>query len=643
MNRIQIQNRQGLISRSCLVEVIATNFSTITTPEVVQASIELPSMPSQVEVKVEIPISNVNAQQAPEVVEASIVEQTTMPSQVESPISNANARQWEERNKLCILIYKAASKGDWNEVDTAPRSNKSAGRLEITERGERPLHIAAANKQTAFVHDLVKQLDKEDLKLPNNYGDTTFSFAAISGVVEIAKVMYEKNNALPTIRDKNQLSPIQRAASMGKKKMVQYLYDITPVNKDFKAKERMDILVALIDSDMYDIALKILEADRYIVRRTPKSTKGSALHALARKPLSHYGTSQEWLCERLVRIVPHIHCFKRIYGSIQKRRQAILLVEKLCEQILILEGSEISNLFNETPILTDATKIGNIEFMTLLISSFPELVWRIDSDKHSIFHVAVIYRQEKVFSLIHHTKAIKDLLILKTDKEKNNILHLAVKLPPSSRLNSVSGAALQMQSELRWFKEVEKILRPLDVRNKNKQGKTPRELFTEEHEKLRKAGEKWMKDTATSCMVVATLIATVALNASFTVPDGNKEAHNRWFTVFVTSNAVAMFSSAASIMTFLSILTSRYGEDDFLYILPVKLMVGLFTLFASIVCMLLKFSATYFLAHKEEKPGISPKIVAGLALLPITLYVMLNFRLWNSLIRSTIQPSRFMS
>ncbi|CAA2965034.1 ankyrin repeat-containing NPR4-like [Olea europaea subsp. europaea] len=79
-----------------------------------------------------------------------------------------------------------------------------------------------------------------------------------------------------------------------------------------------------------------------------------------------------------------------------------------------------------------------------------------------------------------------------------------------------------MQSELRWFKEVEKILRPLDVRNKNKQGKTPRELFTEEHEKLREAGEKWIKDTATSCMVVATLIATVALNASFTVSDGNK-------------------------------------------------------------------------------------------------------------------------
>ncbi|CAA2990513.1 Ankyrin repeat-containing protein At3g12360 [Olea europaea subsp. europaea] len=270
--------------------------------------------------------------------------------------------------------------------------------------------------------------------------------------------------------------------------------------------------------------------------------------------------------------------------------------------------------------------------------------------------------------------------MLYTEKNSNNnILHLAAKLAPSSRLNSVSGAALQMQRELQWFKEVEKHLRPSDVQKKNedekrpremfteqneklrealqevekilrssdvqkknKKGKTPKELFTEEHEELRKAGEDWMKNTTTSCMVVATLIATVALNASFTVPDGNKEAHNRWFKVFVTSNAVAMFSSTAFIMMFLSILTSRYGEEDFLFRLPAKLMVGLFTLFASIVCLVLKFSATYFFAYKEEKLGISPKIIAGLALLLITLYVILNFRLWISLIHSTIWASRFM-
>ncbi|KAL2456590.1 Ankyrin repeat family protein [Abeliophyllum distichum] len=158
-----------------------------------------------------------------------------------------------------------------------------------------------------------------------------------------------------------------------------------------------------------------------------------------------------------------------------------------------------------------------------------------------------------------------------------------------------------------------------------------------------------MKDTATSCMVVAALIATVAFAAAFTVPGGNNDEtgapiffKDRWFTVFVIYDAVAMFSSTASIIMFLSILTSRYAEDDFLFTLPAKLMFGLISLFASIVCMVVTFSATFFVVYQEENKGTLPRLVAALALLPITLYAVLNSRLWISLIRSTCWSSRSM-
>ncbi|KAF5186903.1 Ankyrin repeat family protein [Thalictrum thalictroides] len=52
---------------------------------------------------------------------------------------------------------------------------------------------------------------------------------------------------------------------------------------------------------------------------------------------------------------------------------------------------------------------------------------------------------------------------------------------------------------------------------------TPRELFAEEHAALVEKGEKWMKETAAGCMVVAALIATVVFAAAFTLPGGNKE------------------------------------------------------------------------------------------------------------------------
>jgi len=67
---------------------------------------------------------------------------------------------------------------------------------------------------------------------------------------------------------------------------------------------------------------------------------------------------------------------------------------------------------------------------------------------------------------------------------------------------------------------VEKLVPPSVRKRRNKDGKTPRELFTEEHKILLKDGEKWMKDTANSCMIVATLIATMVFAAGFTVPGG---------------------------------------------------------------------------------------------------------------------------
>ncbi|KAG5577218.1 hypothetical protein H5410_057352 [Solanum commersonii] len=65
---------------------------------------------------------------------------------------------------------------------------------------------------------------------------------------------------------------------------------------------------------------------------------------------------------------------------------------------------------------------------------------------------------------------------------------------------------------------------------------------------------KLMKNTANSCMIVTTLIATMVFVAGFTVPGDNNGVD------------VALFSSIVSIIMFLSIPTSHHAEDDFLSI-----------------------------------------------------------------------------
>ena len=80
---------------------------------------------------------------------------------------------------------------------------------------------------------------------------------------------------------------------------------------------------------------------------------------------------------------------------------------------------------------------------------YPEIAWSRDDNKYTIFHVAVIHRQENVYNLLYELGSKK---LGTLDKDKNNILHLAAMKPAKSRLNIVSGAALQMQRELLWFK-----------------------------------------------------------------------------------------------------------------------------------------------------------------------------------------------
>ncbi|BBN67355.1 Ankyrin repeat family protein [Prunus dulcis] len=142
--------------------------------------------------------------------------------------------------------------------------------------------------------------------------------------------------------------------------------------------------------------------------------------------------------------------------------------------------------------------------------------------------------------------------------------------------------------------EVETIALPRIKESNNNDSMTPRELFTKNHKELVKEGERWMKESATSCTVVGALIITIMFAAAFTVPGGNDEEtgfpiflHKNLFMAFIVSDAVSLFSSTTSVLMFLGILTSRYAEDDFLKSLPTKMIIGLSTLFISIATMMI--------------------------------------------------------
>nr|XP_023870331.1 ankyrin repeat-containing protein NPR4-like [Quercus suber] len=439
----------------------------------------------------------------------------------------------------------------------------------------------------AFVKELVQLLSDDELELRNQEGETALCFAAKSGIVAIAKEMVKKNNRLSLVRSKEDRTPLHKAALLGLRDMVSYLFTVTSFEK-LSRSEQMEILVATITNDMYGF-------------KGVRSNKAS----------------MQALVHELVVLVSKVQLFED-------------------RKYLATDGGNI---------IFDAAKFGNSEFLNIPIRSYPNIIWTTDKDGRSLFHIAVINRQESVFNLLSETVAAKEIILTYVMEGKNeNVMHLAGYLAPLNRLNIVSGAALQMQRELLWFKGLEMIVLPSFQKIRNSDNLTPWDLFTKEHENLRRDGEKWMKDTANYCMLAATLIITVVFAAAFTVPGGSNQETGTpillksiWFRLFFLFDAIALLSSSTSALVFLSILTSRFTHMDFLVSLPSKLVWGLTALFISAVGVVVAFSATCFLVAKSETPSPWPPmaiVIIVSAFIPIIACVLLHFQLWADIMRS---------
>ncbi|XP_042959892.1 uncharacterized protein LOC122294968 [Carya illinoinensis] len=141
--------------------------------------------------------------------------------------------------------------------------------------------------------------------------------------------------------------------------------------------------------------------------------------------------------------------------------------------------------------ICQATENGIFEFVSKMLEADLRFILVHDKDYRNIFMLAVLHRHEKIFSILYSRDMMTNYsLACLLDVDDNNILHMAGMMKHSSRVNQIPGAALQMQRELQWFKEVERIVHRKQKESTNKNGFTPRQLFTKNHEKMMKEGEK---------------------------------------------------------------------------------------------------------------------------------------------------------
>ncbi|XP_034677748.1 uncharacterized protein LOC117908217 [Vitis riparia] len=533
-----------------------------------------------------------------------------------SVVSSSSLQRTSSSEFDQLELYKAVLNGDWESASQLLKNNPRLFSARFGTDESRILHIAVelGEARMGFVEKLLKCMPSEALALRDSDGATALFNAARAGNIKAVKLLVNENQNLPNICNRQDFAPLHSAVRYGHKELTLYLLSVTRYNEPpypFSNSPGLELLRRALMVGFHVLAKRpwaFPSGSRFnlwqliIYHCVPVKLN----HFLSQpnrggmeSQVGSYEPSTQMCCwtrlfkacrkvnaifwELVVWLVPPI---KHIQETKTMHTLTLQLLNHLCTEVLRV--SRAQGIFRQSFI--NGAKYGIPEILEEIIKSYPYALEYLDED---VFKLAVLNRYEKIFNLICETGMHRQLII-RTEDDSNNILHLAGKLAPPHRLSLVSGAALQMQRELHWFKEIEKYAPRAFNESKNENKDKPKMAFIKEHEKLIKEGEKWMKGTAKFYTLAAALIATVVFAAAITIPGGNHDdtgipnfSKEIAFKVFAVSDALSLFLSIASVLICLSILTTRYAEDDFLFALPRRLIFGLVTLFLSVTFMIL--------------------------------------------------------
>ncbi|TXG68622.1 hypothetical protein EZV62_003557 [Acer yangbiense] len=231
-------------------------------------------------------------------------------------------------------------------------------------------------------------------------GNTVLHYVAEGGSLKTAKALVQKNAVLPQIGNNKRVPPLLRSIWSENKELVWYLSSMTSLD------------------------------------------------------LSPYSTP--YVLHTLILTGYHAPFVNMVRDAKLKHECAVELVNHVCTQLSNMSFQEIYHFLTNPNfnILDSAIKCGIEEIVRTLLLQFPDLISIKEVlPNRNILQAAIEYRQENIVNVIKEistttTKKLGSYFI----ESKGVTLHLAGKLAPAFKLFSVSGAALQMQRELQWFK-----------------------------------------------------------------------------------------------------------------------------------------------------------------------------------------------
>ncbi|KAI4353994.1 hypothetical protein L6164_002904 [Bauhinia variegata] len=555
-----------------------------------------------------------------------------------------------EIDKKMYEPRKALQKKDWESFKRFFQEDKKFLLEPFDLAGSTAIHITAIYKQPQLLKELLQMLSPRDrwhaLRRKNDLQSNLLHVVDTS--VEVAEVvlncaeqlllppddeidereMEEKELPLLEIRNLMGETPIYRAAIDGNLELLKYLTKkVADLEKHFhRKKDKVSILHSAVVAQRFDF----LPEYKYHEDEVDASTN------------DHIPTSDIEKGENSIK--PHISVLSRIDSAIwnrlsnkwdgirrlMKNKKKNMLAEQLANDLAIEDDSWRKNFIHEQKTPNILPAILRSKVSTLGKQSQPNREkeqTEQSSHSNSEYTPLLLAAASGIVEIVDKLLKLYPEVIDHERKQslapswEHRVLQKATK----------AGIAFQLQDELRWFHRVEKMLPSYLIIHCNDDHLTAEDHFNEQHGEMLKEARQWIKDTSQSCSTVAVLVATVVFTAAYTIPGGNDERgvpiflSSPIFLFFTIMDVVALASSLASVVMFLSILTSPFEMQDFRNSLPRKLSVGFGFLFISLITTMLAFSATILLTIRLEKTKLTSTLVYSAAFFPVAVFGLFEF------------------
>uniref|UniRef100_F6HZN5 PGG domain-containing protein n=1 Tax=Vitis vinifera TaxID=29760 RepID=F6HZN5_VITVI len=469
------------------------------------------------------------------------------------------------------VLFENAMQGKWKAVVNMYRRWPSLGKEKINRGGNTALHMAVSDRQERFVEQLVEVIllrsgmPEVVLQIKNKQGNTPLHLAASLGNVSMCKCIPSRRPGLVGVLNDEGETPLFLAARHGlsyihkikKKKetniwsikvmdqllnlegtqicdydragwnplycqrtMANYNTDSEEENKPEQDEEtglpNYDDLSATDAGVLGKNHGKQGKGDEGIPTKEGSSQKERDEGTFEENQKRNRSSEEDSNWALLLRL-----------GKAGLRADPIIVAGKAAKKLddeLCMETEEKNDEMGrvETPILL-AAKNGITEMVKEILEIYPLAIHDTDLEEKNVVLLAVENRHHHVYELLLKTNILKDTVFGAVDRNGNSVLHLAA-MVPDNRPWLIPGAALQMQWEVLYVK---RSMPPHFFPSHNKFNETAKQIFTRDHKDMVQKGKEWLGSTATSCSVVATLIATVGFATSSAVPGGTREGSGK--------------------------------------------------------------------------------------------------------------------